>query len=602
MKKYIIIVSGFLLIISLTYSLEYIESSAGLQIPEWESGRTELEMADVNGDGHIDILSIGDHGSPYVNTQEHGIMVWFGDGQGNWSVYQNGDFGYGGIAIGDINNDGYMDVGYGMHHNYSSSDFGDSIMEVALGDGTGQNWTPWDDGISTGGDWGMFSTDFADIDNDGLLDIGSVSFGADDGIHIFLNHGDGTWNQSFGFLGGNSTMHFIFGDVNGDGNADFCAAHQYGSIYLGDGQGNFLLADGNLPPGGNLGRYGPALGDVDNDGDQDFSFTSSSGGIQVWSWQGNNTWAIFSGTLPTSGPYYLTQLYDMNIDGLMDVIAFGDSTITLWLGDGTGNWTQDATFYTTYPGTAEAFRVGGDADHNGYPDIVLLSEEGHGLNPINHLRFYKENSTPESLFVCPMYPRGKERFEAGSTHFIDWTCGVPPGRGSIMQLEFSTTGPNGPWSMITQSTPNNGRYQWLIPQGISSESCYIKYTAITNLNRDTAISIAITWAPFKISPVSGIKETKIPISEKPIIKVIPTISKHSIQIYINTFGLAKAEVKVYDNQGRLIRNLFKTWGTGEFSINWDKTDDNGAKVPLGNYFIVLEGPNRRLTEKVLIIN
>jgi hypothetical protein len=602
MKKFVLIFTCLLLINTVIYSLEYIESSSGLQTPEWESGRTEIEMADINQDGHIDILSIGDHGSPYINATEHGIMVWFGDGQDSWSVYQNGDFGYGGIAVGDVNNDGHMDVGYGMHHNYSSTDFGDSIMEVALGDGTGQNWTPWDDGISTGGDWGMFSTDFADINNDGYLDIGSVSFGADDGIHIFINHGDGTWNQSFGFLGGNSTMHFIFGDVNADGNADFCAAHEYGSIYLGDGQGNFVVADGNLPPIGNVGRLGPSLGDVDNDGDQDFAFTNSNGGIEVWTWQGNNNWSNFSGSLPTTGPYYLSQLYDMNIDGFIDLVAFGDSTITVWLGNGTSSWTQDVTFYTIGPGTSESFRVGGDADHNGYPDIAIVNEEGSGWNPINHLRFYKENSIPESLFVFPMYPRGKERFEAGSVHFIDWTCGVPPGRGSTMRLEYSTNGSSGPWAMIVPGAPNNGRYQWSIPEGISSESCYIKYTAITNINRDTAISTAITRAPFKISPVSSIKEIKVPISENPTIKVIPTISKHSVQIQITTFGLTKAELKVYDNQGRLIRNLFKTWGSGEFSINWDKTNGKGMKVTPGNYFIVLEGQNKKLAEKVVIIN
>jgi hypothetical protein len=603
MKKLFVLSILLLFLNALIYSLEYIESSSGLEIPGLESGRTELEMADVNEDGNIDILSIGDHGSPEVNADEHGIMVWFGNGAGTWNVYQNGDFGYGGIAIGDINNDGHMDVGYGMHHNWSSDDFGDSIMEAALGDGTGQNWTPWDDGISTGGDWGMFATDFADINNDGYLDIGSVSFGADDGIHVFINNGDGTWHQSFGFLGGNSTMHFIFGDVNADGNADFCAAHQHGSIYLGDGQGNFVVADGNLPPSGTVGRRGPALGDVDNDGDLDFAFINSNGGIEVWTWQGDDNWSNFSGTLPTTGPYYLSQLYDMNIDGFMDVIAFGDSTITLWLGNGNGDWTQDVTFYTTSPGTAEAFRVGGDADHNGYPDIALVSEEGTGWNPINHLRFYKENSTPESLFVFPMYPRGKERFEAGSVHFIDWTCGVPSGLNSTMRLEYSTTGPNGPWTMICPSTPNNDRYQWQIPEGISSESCYIKYMAITNINRDTAISVAITRTPFKISPVIGIQEKSHSTNTKPIIQVVPTLVRlRRITIKLSTLGSDKTQLKVYDNQGRLIRNLFKTWGSGEFNISWDKTDEKGMKIPPGNYFIVLEGPNKRLAEKVIIIN
>ncbi|MBM3314891.1 VCBS repeat-containing protein, partial [candidate division WOR-3 bacterium] len=116
--------------------LGYVECSNGLQPPELEGGRTELEFADVDNDGNVDILSIGDHGSPYVGTDEHGVMVWFGDGHGNWSVFQYGDFGYGGIAVGDLNHDGNWDVGYGMHHNYSGEDLGDDMLEAALGDGT----------------------------------------------------------------------------------------------------------------------------------------------------------------------------------------------------------------------------------------------------------------------------------------------------------------------------------------------------------------------------------------------------------------------------------------------------------------------------------
>lgn len=72
----------------------------------------------------------------------------------------------------------FLDVAYGMHHKWGTGDLGDQLIEVSLGDGTGMNWIPWDDGLATNGeDWGMFGADFADVDNDGDLDIGSVSFG-----------------------------------------------------------------------------------------------------------------------------------------------------------------------------------------------------------------------------------------------------------------------------------------------------------------------------------------------------------------------------------------------------------------------------------------
>jgi len=562
-----------------------------------EGGRTELEMVDINNDGNIDILSIGDHGSPYVNTTEHGVMVWFGNGQGVWNVYQNGEFGYGGIAIGDVNNDGFLDIGYGMHHNYSNDDFGDSIMEVALGDGTGQNWAPWDDGISIGDPnyWGMFCTDFADIDNDGDLDFGGNAFGADDGIHLFINHNDGTWHQCFGFIGGNSTMDFLFGDVNSDGYADFCAGHQYGSIYLGNGTGGFTLADGNLPPGGSSGRYGPSLGDADNDGDLDFAFCNSSGGVEVWTWQGSNTWASFSTNLPTSGPYEMTQLCDMNIDGFMDICAYGDSTVTVWLGNSAGVWTHDTTFYTPGPGYMSAFRVGADADHNGYPDIALVNDEGDSWNSANRPRFYKESSVPGSLFVFPVFPRGGQKFYRGSVQFIRWTGGVVSGTATI-KLELSTTGQGGPWTIIASNLKNNCRYQWCIPpttQG--SDNCYIRFTATTS--SDTAISI--TPQPFTILPIIGIKEVVTEQRRNSDLNVYPNPAKGKIFIKVITQN-GTSTIRIYDNNGKLIKNLFKVNGTGEFNIYWDGKDIFGSSVCSGVYFIKLENQESTLEQKIVI--
>jgi len=141
-----------------------VSRSAGLADPDKEEGKTELELADFNGDGYLDLVSVGDHGSPYFNSDEHGIMVWLGNGAGNWTVHQSGNFGYGGCAAGDLNRDGLMDLAWGVHHNYTSSDFGNQLIEAALGDGSGASWTPWDDGLATSGeDWGMFATDLADF-------------------------------------------------------------------------------------------------------------------------------------------------------------------------------------------------------------------------------------------------------------------------------------------------------------------------------------------------------------------------------------------------------------------------------------------------------
>lgn len=473
-------------------TLSYVESSSGLDTPEWESGNSELELADVDGDGHLDIVSIGDHSNPFGDPWAHGLIVYFGDGTGTWTNFMYGEFGYGGVAVGDVNNDGFQDVGYGMHHNYSGLDLGDQLLEVALGDGTGQSWTAWDDGLATNGeDWGMFDTDFADVDNDGDLDVGSISFGCCAGVHIYLNQGDGTWVQSFGFLGGNTDHGFTFGDVNSDGFADFAAGQQSGTVYLGNGAGGFSHADGNLPGGGSSGRAGPDLGDVNDDGRDDLSWCNTAGGVEVWTWTEGNAWVDLSGSLPSSGTCEFTQLRDMNVDGHGDVVSFGYGSAKIWTGDGTGGWSLAATITTPSPGYFSAFRAGGDADHNGYPDIALVAEQGSWPNEQNHLRFYKEASVPAALSVTPSYPLGGETLYAGSVRFLDWVSALPGNVPSSVAVELSAAGPNGPWLPVAADLPNNGRHQWLLPGDLpNTNNAYLRYTVTTASGSETSVTPA----------------------------------------------------------------------------------------------------------------
>lgn len=477
--------------------LGYVERPNGLRPPNWEGGRTELEFADINNDGNVDILSIGDHGSPYVNTDEHGVMVWFGDGRGNWSVYQYGEFGYGGIAVGDVNWDGHWDVGYGMHHNYASGDLGDDMLEVALGDGTGRMWTAWDDGLIPGGTvWGMFTTDFADVDNDGDLDIGSCSFGSGVGLRVFLNNRDGTWTQSFGLVGNriNSTMEFRFCDVNGDGNADIVAGTAGPPVYFGDGTGNFVDGSTGLPRS-DYGLNGISAGDIDNDGCCEVVYATSSGGIEVWDYNlGLGRWQNISTGLPTAGALRAARICDMNGDGYGDVVALGGGTTTVWLGNGGASWTQAATITTPSPGTYAALVTGWDFDHNGRPDIAFVTREGSWPSDYNVLHVFAETTSATALSIRPVFPRGREKFAAGSVQFVDWWSSRPDTARAWVKLELSTTGDSGPWTVIAESLPDGGRFQWLVPLAVVSPNCYIRYTLL----RSTDSATAITPQPFAI--------------------------------------------------------------------------------------------------------
>lgn len=485
----------------LSAQLQYADRSVGLEMPKMESGRTEIEAGDVNGDGRLDLICVGDHGSPFINTQEHGLMVWFGDGDGGWSVFQFGDFGYGGVALGDVNGDGLMDAGYGIHHDYSSTDLGDQILEVALGDGTGRAWTAWDDGLAANGeDYGMFGTDFADVDNDGDLDLGSISFGCCAGVHVYLNNGNGLWTQSFGFVGGNSDQIFTFGEINGDGNADFALSHQQGGVYFGDGLGDFTPADGNLPARGLTGRAGVSLGDVNGDGRDDLSFVNSAKGLAVWTWDNKNkVWVNLSGNLPVSGVFALTEIADMNLDGHGDLVAADNTGTAVYLGDGNGGWTLAASIPTAVNTCARnALRANGaDLDHNGYPDIVSIAKEAcvsFGGN--NRPRAFLEATPRSATWIRPYTLDEGRAVAAGSARFIRWTSSVTtaPAEAGTVDVEVSVFGPQGPWMRITKAAPNNGRYQWHGSADLPPGDAWMRLT----LKSSTASATALTSKPFSI--------------------------------------------------------------------------------------------------------
>lgn len=467
--------------------LTLISRSTGLDNPNKEEGRTELELADFNNDGHLDIVSVGDHGSPYVNSSEHGIMVWLGSGAGTWSVHQSGSFGYGGCAPGDLNSDGFMDLAWGIHHDWGSSGFGDKLMGAALGNGTGASWTPWGTGLASSGEtWGMFATALADFDCNGRLDAVSLSFGGSNGLRLYENNGDGTWSQAWAMSGGSVGFTVETCDVNADGFPDIVCTRSGTNVYLGDGAFGFTLAQSGLPSGSISGIH---AGDMDNDGSSDIVFAFGSSGLRCYRFDRNaSTWISASTGLPTSGSFELAQLGDLDGDGFLDIAAYNGPTGYTFLGDGTGNWTADATWTMPSPGDASALRVDGDADHDGREDIVVMADKSGFPFYRNQLRVYSPWLEPVNLTARVTHPKGGETLRAGSIRKIRWLAAVPTAQGdATVAIRLSENGAGGPWTTVASALPNSGSFEWLV-DGTDSATCRIEVTVTTSSSTITAVS------------------------------------------------------------------------------------------------------------------
>ncbi len=165
--------------------------------------------------------------------------------------------GAGGVAIGDLNGDGNLDL--------ATSNFADGSVSVLLNRGNG-TFEP-ERAYPTGTRPEAVAT--GDLNGDGQLDLATVNL--DGSVSVLLNGGDGTFEPRIDYATGESPQSFALGDVNGDGRPDVATGNEKDlSVLLNRG-------DGSLGTKRNyrVGRFsgGVAIGDLNGDGRPDLAVT-----------------------------------------------------------------------------------------------------------------------------------------------------------------------------------------------------------------------------------------------------------------------------------------------------------------------------------------
>lgn len=550
MKKIIIPAAILIAATTANAQLNYTQVTTGLNAVSFEGGDSEVELGDIDGDGDLDIVSIGDHGSPNVNVTEAGIMVWKNNGTGTaWSFSKYGNLGYGGVALGDVNDDGKMDVAMGMHHNYATSGLGSQMLEVALGDGSGSNWTQYSNGLLGNGNWGMFAPDFGDVNNDGKLDIVCTPFSYDDGLRVYTNSGSNNWVSKQAMATGNIVNYNCkLGDFDNDGNLDLMVACQAGSAMRGNGQGTFSSMKTGLP---NDWTMKFAIGDLDNNGSKDLAIVSS-GAITTYKYSGGS-WQTFGNTnLPASGAKYVA-LADMDMDGFCDLLAFMGTGIEIYKGDGTGNWTLNGNIPLTIS-YVRGLAIN-DLDHDGFSDIVYFGSSGGS----NSLKVFLHNIDNPSLNVLPEFPKGNECLKPGSVHFAKWLASVPSGSNATMMIEFSSTGNGGPWTTVAASAPNSGVFQWVVPN-VTSPNCHLRYTVTQGSNSQSVVTNA-----FGVGSCLAISTNDITTQIQDL-HVYPNPVGGNDMLHVTLPSSEQATISLLDIFGRVIASYQVDAGLDQFEF------------------------------------
>ena len=556
--------------------LTYQTITSGLSAVSFEGGDSEIELGDIDGDGDLDIVTIGDHGSPNVNVTEAGIMVWKNNGTGTtWSLTKNGNLGYGGVALGDVNGYGKMDVAMGMHHNYATAGLGSQMVEVALGNGSGSSWTQSSSGLLGNGQWGMFAPDLGDVDNDGQLDIVCTPFSFDDGFRVYKNGGNASnWVSTQAMSTGNIVNYNCkLADFNNDGNVDVMISCQAGSAYKGNGQGTFSSMKTGLPADWTM-KF--AVGDIDNNGSKDLA-VMSSGAITTYKYVGTSWVTLGNINLPATGAKYVA-LADMDMDGKCDLLAFMGTGIDIYKGDGTGNWTLNGTI-TQNISYVRGLGIG-DLDHDGYSDIAYFGSTGGN----NSLKVFLHTVATPSLNILSDFPKGFECFAPGSVQFIKWQSSVPAGPVATVNIDFSSSGPNGPWTSVVNNTPNSGTFQWVLP-AVTSSNCYLKYT-ITNGSGTQSV---ITSNPFGIGDCSMATGISGAGNEAVGFEIYPNPASTSVSVIASE---ANQSFAVYSALGEKISSRQLTAGRNTIDI---------SNLQSGIYFCEVGNGEKTVKQKLVVV-
>jgi hypothetical protein len=327
---------------------------------------TSAVAGDFNRDGHPDLAFIR-----AGTASNENLDIWLNDGKANFSLahtYQipvpnvNSPVTLTGVA--DLNGDGHLDL-----VGYIDSKSAWSVVAL-LGNGDGSFGPPI---ISSGAPSGFFIQGFtlADLTGDGKPDLIVViaNMLVDGRFSVLLNNGDGTFAAPVEYFAGIPDSNVVAADFNKDGKLDAIVGTDGNGIavLLGNGDGTFqpttyltnatcALACGSTT---SLAAF-----DFNGDGNEDLVVATNSA-TQVLLGKGDGS---FTALAPTAATIGLLQIADFNGDGKADLLGQhttgGAQLGAFLLGNG------DGTFGSLLPLIPGGDGLIGDFNGDGKPDII----------------------------------------------------------------------------------------------------------------------------------------------------------------------------------------------------------------------------------------
>ncbi|MFV0248950.1 MAG: FG-GAP repeat domain-containing protein, partial [Tenacibaculum sp.] len=330
------------------------------------NGAQDVYVADLDGDGNVDVLS--------ASLYDHKIAWYKNDGSGNFGKQQIISIeAKGGVSVyaADLDADGDIDV--------LSASFHDDRITWYKNDGSGSFGTGQI--ISTEVD-GAQDVYVADLDADGDIDVLSASL-YDDKIAWYKNDGKGNFGKQQIISTAADRAQFVYAaDLDADGDIDVLSASWNDNKiawYKNDGKGNF--GPEQIISTAANGAHSVYTADLDADGDIDV--LSASWNDHKIAWYKNDGKGNFGKqqiiSIKSKGAYSVYAT-DLDKDGNIDVLsASGIDNKIAWYknDDGLGNFGPEQIISTAANRAHSVYAA--DLDKDGNIDVLSASEFDHKI-------------------------------------------------------------------------------------------------------------------------------------------------------------------------------------------------------------------------------
>lgn len=217
----------------------------------------EVRSGDFDLNGTMDYVSLAD--IAITSQLNDGLANFTKDTVANFTEYYS-------FCTGDINGDGFDDIISGSVGLFTF---------INDGDGTFTRVTTNEALINQI----ITVTEFADMDNDGDLDLVVYYTNTSDKVDWFSNDGSGVFTLESSITSVANNIHQIsLGDVDNDGDIDLVMDYdQINQLGWIENFGNGSFSSEQIITSNILNSFRSALGDFDNDGDLDLTVNSSPG-------------------------------------------------------------------------------------------------------------------------------------------------------------------------------------------------------------------------------------------------------------------------------------------------------------------------------------